>query len=101
MSFVTKSHFLGRAQRVGVFKFETDRVRVLAKIFRDGSGMDRVRVFASYIQSIGYYRVLKILIGYFSVISLYDIYLMVPDVFWWAPMVLMVADGCYNVHIFL
>ena len=39
----------GRAQRVGVFNFGTDRVRVLEKIFRDGSGMDRVRVFASYI----------------------------------------------------
>ena len=38
-----------RAQRVGVFNFGTDRVRVLEKIFRDGSGMDRVRVFASYI----------------------------------------------------
>ena len=37
------------AQRVGVFNFGTDRVRVLEKIFRDGSGMDWVRVFASYI----------------------------------------------------
>ena len=39
----------GRAQRVGVFNFGTDRVRVLEKMFLDGSGMDRVRVFASYI----------------------------------------------------
>ena len=40
---------VGRAQRVGVFNFGMDRVRVLEKIFRDGSGMDWVRVFASYI----------------------------------------------------
>ena len=38
-----------RAQRVGVFNFGTDRVRVLEKIFRDGSGMDWVRVFSSCI----------------------------------------------------
>ena len=40
---------VGRFQRVGVFNFGTDRVRVLAPHFL----------------SIGYYRVLKILIGYF------------------------------------
>ena len=39
---------IARAQRVGVFNFGTDRVRVLEKIFRDGSGMDWVRVFSSY-----------------------------------------------------
>ena len=39
----------GRAQRVGVFNFGTDRVRVLEKIFRDGSGTDRVRVFSASI----------------------------------------------------
>ena len=38
-----------RAQRVGVFNFGTDRVRVLEKIFRDGSGTDRVRVFSACI----------------------------------------------------
>ena len=36
---------------------------------------------------------MQILIGYFSGISLRHIYLMVPDVFQWAPIVLMVADG--------
>ena len=40
--------------------------RVLENIFRVGSGMDWVRVFASYIEPIGYYQVLKNLIGYFS-----------------------------------
>ena len=64
-----------RDQRVAVFNFGTDRVRVLEKIFRDGSGMDRVQVFASYIQSIGYYRVVKILIEYLSGISIRHIYL--------------------------
>ena len=37
------------AVRVGFFYFGTDRVRVSEKIFRDGSGMDWVRVFSSYI----------------------------------------------------
>ena len=37
---------------------------------------------------------MQILIGYFSGISLRHIYLMVPDGFQWAPMVLMLADGC-------
>ena len=36
---------------------------------------------------------MQILIGYFSGISLRHIYLMVPDGFQWAPIVLMVADG--------
>ena len=85
-----KNH-TSRAQRVGVFNFGSGMDRVLEKIFRDGSGMDRVRVFASYISSIGYYRVLEILIGYFSGISLRHIYLMVPEGFWWTPMVLIVA----------
>ena len=58
----------GRVQRVGVFNFGTDRVRVLEKTL--GSAMDRVRVLAPHFLSIGYYRVLKILIGYFSVTSL-------------------------------
>ena len=48
-STIGSSSTESRAQRVGVFNFGTDRVRVLEKIFRDGSGMDRVRVFASYI----------------------------------------------------
>ena len=43
--------------------------RVLEKIFRVGSGTDWVRVLASCIEPIGYYRVLKNLIGYFSGIS--------------------------------
>ena len=43
--------------------------RVLEKIFRVGSGTDWVRVLASYKKPIGYYRVLKNLIGYFSGIS--------------------------------
>ena len=54
-----------RDQRVGVFNFGTDRVRVLEKTSGSGSGMDWVRVFAPHFLSIGYYRVLKILIGYF------------------------------------
>ena len=44
--------------------------RVLEKIFRVGSGTDWVRVLVSNIESIGYYRVLKILIGYLSVFSI-------------------------------
>ena len=55
--------------------------RVLEKIFRVGSGMDWVRVFALDIQSIGYYGVVKILIGYFSGISLRHIYRIVLDGF--------------------
>ena len=39
--------------------------RVLEKIFWVGSGTDWVRVLVSNIESFGYYRVLKILIGYF------------------------------------
>ena len=35
-----------RAQRVGVFNFGTDRVRVLEKTSGSGSGTDRVRVLA-------------------------------------------------------
>ena len=51
--------------------------RVLEKIFWVGSGMDRVRVLASYLEPIGYYRVLKNLIGYFSGISsMWHIYFM-------------------------
>ena len=59
-----------RDQRVAVFNFGTDRVRVLEKTSGSGSGIDRVRVLALHLLSIGYYRVLKILIGYFSVTSL-------------------------------
>ena len=59
-----------RTQRVGVFNFGTDRVRVLEKIFRDGSGMDRVRVFASYIQSnrvlLGSENIDRVFFGYLS-----------------------------------
>ena len=43
--------------------------RVLEKIFWVGSGMDWVRKLVSNIESIGYYRVLKILIGYFPILS--------------------------------
>ena len=49
-------------------------------------------IFIIYL-SIGYYRVVQILIGYFLGISLRHIYLMVPDGFQWAPIVCMVADG--------
>ena len=66
-----------RDQRVGVFNFGTDRVRVLEKTSGSGSGMDRVRVLAPHFLSIGYYRVLKILIGYFSVTSLIRYFLLV------------------------
>ena len=54
-----------RAKRVGFFKFGSGRVRVLEKT--SGSGRVRVRVLALYFLSIGYYRVMKILIGYFRV----------------------------------
>ena len=63
-------HHVARVQRVGVFNFGTDRVRVLEKTSGSGSGMDRVRVLAPCFLSIGYYRVFKILIGYFLVTSL-------------------------------
>ena len=49
-------------------------------------------IFIIYL-SIRYYRVVQILIGYFSGISLRHIYLMVPDGFQWAPIVCMVDDG--------
>ena len=52
-----------RDQRVAVFNFGTDRVRVLEKTSGSGSGTDRVRVLAPHFLSIWYYRVLKILIG--------------------------------------
>ena len=58
---------LTRDHRVGIFNFGTDRVRVLQKTSGSGSGTDRVRVFAPYIWSIGYYRVTKILIRFFRV----------------------------------
>ena len=38
-----------RVQRVGVFNFGTDRVRVLEKTSGSGSGTDRVRVLPTYI----------------------------------------------------
>ena len=38
-----------RVQRVGVFNFGTDRVRVLETTSGSGSGMDRVRVLPTYI----------------------------------------------------
>ena len=50
-----------------VFQLRSGRVRVLEKII--GSGRVRVRVLVTYIESIGYYRVLKILIGYFPILS--------------------------------
>ena len=58
---------LGRVRRVGFFNFGSGRVRVLEKII--GSGRVRVRVLVTYIESIGYYRVSKILIGYFPILS--------------------------------
>ena len=58
-----------RVQRVGVFNFGSDRVRVLEKTSGSGSGMDWVRVLAPNFLSIGYYRVLKFLIGYFPILS--------------------------------
>ena len=43
----------------------------IGKNYRVGSGRVRVRVrvLVTYIESIGYYRVLKILIGYFPILS--------------------------------
>ena len=58
-----------RVQRVGVFNFGSDRVRVLEKIIGSGRVWVWVRVLVSYIESIGYYRVLKFLIGYFPILS--------------------------------
>ena len=66
-----------RVQRVGFFNFGTDWVRVLEKTSGSGSGMDRVRVLAPCFLSIGYYRVFKILIGYFLVTSLIRYFLLV------------------------
>ena len=48
-----------RVQRVGVFNFGTDRVRVLEKTSGSGSGTDRVRVLALHFYHsgiIGYQR---------------------------------------------
>jgi len=58
-----------RGWRVGFFNFGSDRVRVLEKIIGSGRVWVRVRVLVSYIESIGYYRVLKFLIGYFPILS--------------------------------
>ena len=58
---------MGRAKRVGFFKFGSGRVRVLEKTSGSGRVRVRVRVLALYFLSIGYYRVMKILIGYFRV----------------------------------
>ena len=60
---------MSRVQRVGVFNFGTDRVQVLEKT----SGLGIGTAFLS----IGYYRVLKILIGYFSVTSRIRYFLLV------------------------
>ena len=43
----------GRVQRVGVFNFGTDRVRVLEKTLGSGSGTDRVRVLALHFYQSG------------------------------------------------
>ena len=43
----------GRAQRVGVFNFGTDRVRVLDKTSGSGSGTVRVRVLALHFYQLG------------------------------------------------
>jgi len=58
-----------RGWRVGFFNFGSDRVRVLEKIIGSGRVWVWVRVLVSYIESIGYYRVLKFLIGYFPILS--------------------------------
>ena len=58
-----------RARRVGFFNFRSGRVRVLEKIIGSGRVWVWVRVLVSYIESIGYYRVLKFLIGYFPILS--------------------------------
>ena len=58
---------VARGWRVGFFNFGSGRVRVLEKII--GSGRVRVRVLVTYIESIGYHRVSKILIGYFPILS--------------------------------
>ena len=58
-----------RGWRVGFFNFGSDRVRVLEKIIGSGRVWVRVRVLVSYIESIGYYRVLKFLIGYYPILS--------------------------------
>ena len=63
-----------RVWRVGIFNFGTGMDQVLEKIFRDGSGTDWVRVLVSNIESIGYYWVMKILIGYLSVSPLFPIF---------------------------
>ena len=42
-----------RDQRVGVFNFGTDRVRVLEKTSGSGSGTDRVRVLALHFYQSG------------------------------------------------
>ena len=52
-----RSQLTIRVQRVGVFNFGTDRVRVLEKTLGSGSGTDRV--LALHFLSIGYHRVLK------------------------------------------
>jgi len=43
----------GRVQRVDVFNFGTDRVRVLEKTSGSGSGTDRVRVLALHFYQSG------------------------------------------------
>ena len=58
-----------RGWRVGFFNFGSGRVRVLEKIIGSGRVWVRVRVLVSYIESIGYYRVLKFLIGYYPILS--------------------------------
>ena len=52
-----------------VFQLRVGYGSGIGKKFRVGSGMDWVRVFASCKEPIGYYRVLKNLIGYFLGIS--------------------------------
>ena len=44
---------VSRVQRVGVFNFGTDRVRVLEKTSGSGSGTDRVRVLALHFYHLG------------------------------------------------
>ena len=72
---VSPGYALGRGWRVGFFNFGSDMDRVSEKNISGrigyGPGTDRVRVLSSYIESIGYYWVLKSLIGYGSGISIF------------------------------
>ena len=72
-----------RAKRVGFFfRFGSGRVRVLEKISGSGRVWVRVWVLAPYIWSIGYYRVMKILIRYFrEYLCFYQIFMFLSGIF--------------------